>query len=274
MSSKGLHWYNNGTVEMFSKECPIGFKIGRLPKSAETIEKIKTYLANRSEEEKKISNEKRSSSLKSVFASMSDEKKDAMYRHRRETNQLKSDAEKRTISAKISANTIGKNKGKIPWNKNVPMSDEQRKKVSEGMKSFMKTVSNEYLTSWRKQVSVAMKSNGTYGKSADEEKFYQELVSQYGLENVKRQYSDERYSFDCDFYISSEDLFIELNKHWTHGGHPFDKNDFEDIQKLSKWQEKAQTSKFYRNAIYVWTDLDVRKKEIAKKNNLNYKVIY
>jgi len=32
----------------------------------------------------------------------------------------------------------------------------------------------------------------------------------------------------CDFYIPSEDLFIELNRHWSHGGHFYDPNNIED----------------------------------------------
>ena len=69
-------------------------------------------------------------------------------------------------------------------------------------------------------------------------------------------------------------MFIEVNKHWTHGGHPFNEKDLNDISKLEDWEEKAKISKFYRNAIYVWTDLDIRKQKYAKENNLNYKVIY
>lgn len=30
--SKGMHWYNNGTISKFAYECPIGFTPGRLPK--------------------------------------------------------------------------------------------------------------------------------------------------------------------------------------------------------------------------------------------------
>ena len=75
-------------------------------------------------------------------------------------------------------------------------------------------------------------------------------------------------------HIPSEDLFIEINKHWTHGGHPFDKMSLNDISKLEQWEENAKTSQFYKNAIYVWTDLDVRKQDCAKQNHLNYQVIY
>lgn len=45
-----------------------------------------------------------------------------------------------------------------------------------------------------------------------------ELESLYGSDNVISQYQDKRYKnpktgvlFNCDFYIPSEDLFIELN---------------------------------------------------------------
>ena len=120
-----------------------------------------------------------------------------------------------------------------------------------------------------------MKINNTYGKSQEEENYYKTLVQKYGEDDVIRQYSDpKRYPFDCDFYIPSEDLFIEINKHWTHGGHPFDKMSLNDISKLEQWEENAKTSQFYKNAIYVWTDLDVRKQDCAKQNHLNYQVIY
>ena len=100
------------------------------------------------------------------------------------------------------------------------------------------------------------------------------VIFKYGIDNVKRQYSDSRYPFACDFYIPSEDLFIEFNRNWTHGGHPFDESNLDDIYKFEQWQEKAETSNYYKNAIYTWTDLDVRKQKCAKENNLNYKMIY
>lgn len=88
--------------------------------------------------------------------------------------------------------------------------------------------------------------------------------------NVQRQYSSCLYPFCCDFYIPHNDLYIELNYCWTHGGHFFDKNNEQDILKLQSWQQKAQSSKFYENAITTWTIRDVNKLECAKKNNLNY----
>lgn len=91
---------------------------------------------------------------------------------------------------------------------------------------------------------------------------------------IYRQYKCDRYPFYCDFYIVEDDLFIELNAHWSHGGKPFDANDPECIDKLELWKEKAKTSKFYEVAIETWTIRDVQKQMIAKQNNLNYKVIY
>jgi len=38
---------------------------------------------------------------------------------------------------------------------------------------------------------------------------------------------------------------------WTHGKHPFDKTDKEDVALLEEMQEKAKTSKFYQNAVDV-----------------------
>lgn len=35
-------------------------------------------------------------------------------------------------------------------------------------------------------------------------------------------------------------------------------------------KEKAKKSKFYENAINVWTQRDVRKRNVAKENNLNW----
>ena len=91
---------------------------------------------------------------------------------------------------------------------------------------------------------------------------------------IKQYFDKEQYPFRCDFYIKSEDLFIEVHGNWTHGGRPFDPQDIECQKQLAEWEEKAKTSNYYKNAIYTWTDLDVRKVETAKQNNLNFEVIY
>ena len=59
-----------------------------------------------------------------------------------------------------------------------------------------------------------MKKNNSFNKSKEEEKYYSYLLHLYSSEDIVRQYYDkDRYPFHCDFYIKSEDLFIEVNKH-------------------------------------------------------------
>ena len=41
------------------------------------------------------------------------------------------------------------------------------------------------------------------------------------------------------------DLYIECNYHWTHGGHIFNKDNINDMEKLNKWKQK--NTKFYNN---------------------------
>ena len=44
--------------------------------------------------------------------------------------------------------------------------------------------------------------------------------------------------------------------------------------KLKLWKRKALSSDFYKNAIYTWTQLDVKKQLYARQNNLNYLMFY
>lgn len=119
------------------------------------------------------------------------------------------------------------------------------------------------------------RAHHTFTTSQAEEEVYQLLCTYFGKDNIKRQYKTLLYPFLCDFYIVSKDLYIEFQGSWTHGFKPFDKNDESCQQLLKKWTErsvKQQKTKhnFYLTAIYVWTDLDVRKRNIAITNKLNY----
>ena len=147
----------------------------------------------------------------------------------------------------------------IPWNKG-----KQFGSMSEELKNQM--LAKQYETK---------KKNNSFNTSTPEDKFYDYLVEKFSKNDIIRQYStDKRYPFNCDFYIKSLDLFIELNFNWTHGGHKFDANSQEDLKKLEDWQEKALTSDYYKNAIETWVVRDQKKYEIAKLNNLNYLVFY
>ena len=110
------------------------------------------------------------------------------------------------------------------------------------------------------------KKNCTFNTSKTEEQSYQLLKEKFS--DVMRQYKSDEYPFCCDFYIPSINLYIECNFSWTHGGHSYDKDNEEDQLILEKWKEK--NTKYYDNAINTWTIRDVRKRNIAKQNNLNY----
>lgn len=115
--------------------------------------------------------------------------------------------------------------------------------------------------------------NGTFNVSAPEKEYYELLIQRYGEEDVFTQYNkDPRYPFACDFYIKSEDLFIELNIHPTHHTHPFNPDDEEDVRFLEVLQ--ARNDQWSRNIVDVWTKRDYNKMQTAIKNNLNYKAVY
>ena len=114
---------------------------------------------------------------------------------------------------------------------------------------------------------------GTLNSSALQKDLEKRLINRFGKDDVFSEYRDEdRYPFCCDFYVKSLDLFIELNAFWTHGSHWFDKDDEDDIYLCLNWSQK--NSAFYKNAIETWTQRDVKKREFARKSDLNYVVFW
>lgn len=111
------------------------------------------------------------------------------------------------------------------------------------------------------------RKNGTFNTSKPEDESYNLLKEKYP--DVIRQYKDkERYPYYCDFYIQDLDLFIECNYHWTHGDHPYNKNNINDIELANRW--KNSDSKYMNIAYNTWTIRDVKKRQIVKENNLNW----
>ena len=172
----------------------------------------------------------------------------------------------------------------VAWNKGLTKdTDARMKKASDnhkGVTAWNKGIPSGWhwtADAFAKRYETQMK-NGTLGKNVEtkaEQEYYEYLKTLYSEDDIIKQYFDkERYPFRCDFYIKSEDLFIEVHGNWTHGGRPFDPQDIECQKQLAEWEEKAKTSNYYKNAIYTWTDLDVRKVKTAKQNNLNFEVIY
>ena len=94
-----------------------------------------------------------------------------------------------------------------------------------------------------------------------------------GFDDFESQYNnDSRYPYLCDFYDKDRDLFIEVNASWTHGHHWYNAEEDADICK--KWKAKTRDSKYYANALEVFTKRDVEKRECARVNNLNYVTLW
>ena len=164
-----------------------------------------------------------------------------------------------------------------------PLSDEHKLKLSSahtGKKIKQETI---------QKIINTKRKNKTLNTSKEEIILYDYLCKKYGKNNVFKNYQDSRYSrynknpWVCDFYIKTIDLFIELNLHWTHGGHQFDPNNKNDIMKLSEIRKKqkyyiSSKGNLKKNSYFtferVWTITDPEKIKCAKKNNLNYMVIY
>lgn len=119
-----------------------------------------------------------------------------------------------------------------------------------------------------------MKKNNTIKKSKLEDRYYEFYCSKFGKNDVHRQYRSNYYPFASDFYIESINLYIEINGFWTHGKHPYDENNSEDVEQLNNWIKLSETSKFYLNAIENWSKRDVKKLNCFIENNLNYLIIY
>lgn len=146
---------------------------------------------------------------------------------------------------------------------------------------YLDKISSGNKKSWNENKEVILQKqynskskNNSWNTSKLEEEYYEYLINKYSTEDIVRQYRDERYPFYCDFYIKSEDKFIEIQGTWLHGGHFFDCNDPQDIAMLNEWKEKAEKSNYYKNAIKVWTEVDIKKRQIALDNNLNIEFIF
>ena len=163
----------------------------------------------------------------------------------------------------------------IEKTKEIWKKTKRSQSVSSKMRVYWTNVDEETVKQRTLKTNNTKEKNHSFNTSKGEEAYYKYLISLYGEEDVIRQYRDEeRYPFNCDFYIPSQDLFIELNLSWVHGGHPFNPRSKKDRDQLKIWEEKSKTSLFYFNAIEEWTISDVEKIKIAKKNNLNYEMIY
>ena len=144
-------------------------------------------------------------------------------------------------------------------------SKKQFANMSEGQKAKRREMLSKIFSTeeYKKKRIETMRKNKSWSRSNPEQRFYDRILKIFP--NTIRQYRSENYPYNCDFYIPDIDLYIELNLHWTHGKKPYLGTE-EDKKRVEFWESKH--TKYYDNAIHVWTDLDVRKRDTAKKNNL------
>ena len=102
---------------------------------------------------------------------------------------------------------------------------------------------------------------------------------------VERHIKDSRYPFVCDIYLSEYKLYIEYQGSQYHTRSAFINSD-DDLKELKKLKLKSEQYKrehsdfnkkkrnFFENVIYVWSDLDVRKRMYAYENKVNFLEIY
>lgn len=125
---------------------------------------------------------------------------------------------------------------------------------------------------------ATQKKNKKFGKSRAEDYSYEHLCSIYSENDIERQYASNEYPYKADFYIKSLKLYIECNYGWTHGTkschEPFDSSNEQHLEALSTLLNKSKQSDYYKNAIYQWTELDVRKRQCALDNKLNWIAFY
>lgn len=60
-----------------------------------------------------------------------------------------------------------------------------------------------------------MKRNGTYGKSRQEDKFFEQLVTKFGADDIARSVSVNGWSID--FFIKSIDTYVQFDGVYWHG---------------------------------------------------------
>ena len=128
-------------------------------------------------------------------------------------------------------------------------------------KNYMKTIQKEI----NQKIFNTKRRKNSFKKSIQEDEIYNLLIQKYP--DTIRQYSSELYPFNCDFYIPEIDTYIEYQGYFTHGKEPYTETD-EQKEIVKLWESKNSLQ--FSDAIKTWTIRDPLKREIAKKNNLNW----
>lgn len=130
----------------------------------------------------------------------------------------------------------------------------------------------------QEKIYSTYKKNNTFNSSKDEIRLFEDLHIKYP--DTIHHYRSIEYPFNCDFFIPSQELYIEIHFSWMHGKEPYTGNSAQ-LEIVEKWMQKSRELDFknkpkrkYTGAIHVWTVSDVKKAHWAKKHNLNWLCFY
>lgn len=153
-------------------------------------------------------------------------------------------------------------------------SEEIKKKTLNTLKERY-NVTNSYSIPeiHAKAVQNSLGYHDDNGNESSWEAILEDALINKNIKFNKHYNKDPRYPYFCDFYLIDTDTFIEINGFWMHGGHYFNKSNKADLEKLKVWKSK-KSQKLYETAINVWTKSDLIKRKTAKKNKLNYIVLW
>ena len=175
------------------------------------------------------------------------------------------------------------NKAKINSHTNKSTKKRQQTCLEKyGYKNYLSTLKGEKLSNERKQqISEIVSSkefqdkrnkslsiHKTWNTSKYEEKVYSELQKYIDNTDIIRQYKSIEYPFNCDFYIKPLNIYIEVQCSHYHHFKPF--NYIEDKYELERLYKKSKDHPQYKSIIETWTIRDIKKRNVANKNKLNY----
>lgn len=163
---------------------------------------------------------------------------------------------------------------KIYGNKYHIASDIVRNKIINTLKDKY-NVTNSYSIPeiHTKAIQNSLGYHDDNGNDSSWEALLDNALITKNINYYKHYNKDPRYPYECDFYLIDTDTFIEINGFWMHGGHYFNKNNKDDLDKLHLWESKLP-NRMFESAINVWTKSDLIKRNTAQKNKLNYIVLW
>lgn len=114
-------------------------------------------------------------------------------------------------------------------------------------------------------------SSNRYKNTAGERIIYQALCLIYDKGDIIQQYRSEDYPFICDFYIKSENLYIEYQGSQYHQDHLYTGSE-KDIEIINEYKELYPE---FGNAVEInWTIKDLEKRDKCIENNVKMIFVY